>query len=57
MRMLWLLGLMLLVGCEPAADRCRRILYEQAVGSTGGPPPRPSDQAWYAEHCWNGKPR
>ncbi len=23
----------------------------------GRPPPRPSDRAWYAEHCWEGKPR
>lgn len=28
-----------------------------APDTVATPPPRPSDLAWYDEHCWDGKPR
>lgn len=34
-----------------------RGLYTPSLKWSEAIPPRPSDQAWYAEHCWEGKPR
>lgn len=43
---------------ESTADRCSRVGVEQVISGLGtGPTPRPSDAGWYAEHCWQGKPR
>ena len=39
------------------AERCQRILVERAGARVGNPPPRPSDEAWYAEKCWDGRAR
>jgi hypothetical protein len=38
--------------------RCRKVLAEAIVARDGeGADPRPSDAAWYDEHCYNGSPR
>lgn len=40
---------------ETATEKCDRIYFAQLVERQ--PPPRPSEVAWYNEHCWEGKPR
>lgn len=60
----------LLAGCQSTDGRCRDVLLQSfssrvyaesdsAERAALGPqaPPRPSDLAWYAEHCFEGKPR
>lgn len=44
---------------ESAADRCTRVVIERlaAQASAAHAPPKPSDVAWSAEHCYGGKPR
>lgn len=34
-----------------------RLLDDSTGALLGPPPPRPSDLAWYAENCWDGKAR
>lgn len=68
MRMILLLGLV--AGCRSTGERCNDVymqsirarIYEGAdstervrIGPL--PPPRPSDAAWYAEHCFEGRAR
>ena len=47
----------LLGGCQTTNKRCQEIRLEAAVGQLGGTPPKPSDEAWYAEHCFEGRSR
>lgn len=34
-------------------ERCASLGYASVLGV----PPRPSEMAWYQEHCWEGRPR
>ena len=40
-------------------DRCDRVNTAQIAWKYrgAGPPPRPSDVRWHAEHCWHYNPR
>lgn len=48
-------------GQDTALERMRRETRVRIGGDTAQlqpqPPPRPSDLAWYAENCYEGKPR
>ena len=60
-RVVWGLLALLIAGTigylwwhQYVTDRCREIAYQFV---TSNPPPRPSDLAWGAEHCYGGAPR
>lgn len=41
-------------------DSVKKALRQRRTGDSlprVTPPPRPSDLAWYGEHCWDGEPR
>ncbi len=39
-------------------NRCAELGYQAVIAeSQGSAALRPSDAAWYAEHCWEGRPR
>jgi hypothetical protein len=59
-------------GCESTKTRCDRVWFEDLrhenylrdlrndISNPNHPPaapPKPSDVEWYAEHCYEGKPR
>lgn len=48
-----------LINRESTADRCNRLATDVVINkhNAAAPPPRPSELAWYAEHCYDGKPR
>ena len=58
MRGLLVVGCLVLSGCQNTEDRCRSVFIERYSAEVGaGPEIRPSDEAWYREHCVNAKPR